>query len=186
VWIVAVGSTVLVSGAGPIGALTILAAKAAGASVLIVSQPNPNRRPIISQVAPYAVVVDPKSQNLLEVVRDLTEKGVDVAQECVGLEAPLNACVAAVRRAGKVVQIGQHIKRAAIDAMQSALKDITVKATWCYPVQVWPSIARLIASGRCPVEKVITARVDAAEVVTKGFEALLDPAGRHLKTLVRT
>jgi len=185
---VAAGSTVLVSGAGPIGALTVLAAKAAGASVIIVSEPNLNRRRIINEIAPYAVVVDPKTQNLLEVVRDLTEEGVgvDVALECVGKEASLNACVDAVRRAGKVVQVGLHIKRASIDAMQWALKDITVEATWCYPVQVWPRIARLIASGDFPVEKVITARIDAADVVSKGFEALLDPSGQHLKILVRT
>ena len=172
------GSTVLVSGAGPIGALTILAAKAAGAAVIIVSEPNPNRRRIVTEIAPYAVVVDPKTQNLAEVVRDLTEEGVgvDVALECVGMEASLNACVDAVRRQGKVVQVGLHIKRASIDAMQWALKDITVEATWCYPVQIWPRIARLIASGAFPVEKVITSRIDAADVVAKGFEALLDPA----------
>ncbi|KKC34229.1 2,3-butanediol dehydrogenase [Devosia psychrophila] len=185
---VTAGSTVLVSGAGPIGALTILGAKAAGASVIIVSEPNPNRRRIISEIAPFAVVIDPKTQNLLEVVRDLTEEGVgvDVALECVGLEASLNACVDAVRRQGKVVQVGLHIKRASIDAMQWALKDITLEATWCYPVQIWPRIARLIASGTFPVERVITARIDAADVVSKGFEALLDPAGNHLKIVVRT
>lgn len=121
-------------------------------------------------------------------MRDLTEEGVgvDVALECVGLEASLNACAEAVRRQGKMVQVGLHIKRASVDAMLWALKDITLEATWCYPVQVWPRIARLIASGAFPVEKVITARIDAADVVAKGFEALLDPAGNHLKIVVRT
>jgi (R,R)-butanediol dehydrogenase/meso-butanediol dehydrogenase/diacetyl reductase len=183
---VTAGSTVLVSGVGPIGALSVLAAKAAGAAVIIVSEPNPNRRRIIAEIAPYAVVVDPNSQNLQEVVRDLTEEGVgvDVALECVGLEASLNACADAVRRQGKVVQVGLHIKRASIDAMLWALKDITLEATWCYPVQIWPRIARLIASGAFPVEKVITARIPAEDVVAKGFEALLDPAGTQLKILV--
>jgi (R,R)-butanediol dehydrogenase / meso-butanediol dehydrogenase / diacetyl reductase len=153
-----------------------------------VSEPNPNRRRIVGEIAPYAVVVDPNSQNLGEVVRDLTEEGVgvDVALECVGLEASLNACADAVRRQGRVVQVGLHTRRASIDAMLWALKDITLEATWCYPVQVWPRIARLIASGAFPVEKVITARIDAADVVAKGFEALLDPAGHQLKIVVRT
>ncbi len=185
---VAAGSTVLVSGAGPIGALTVLAAKAAGAAVIIVSEPNPHRRRIIAEIAPYAVTVDPTRQDLMEVVRDLTEEGVgvDVALECVGLEASLNACAEAVRRQGRVVQTGLHIKRASVDAMLWALKDITIEATWCYPITVWPRIARLIASGAFPVEKVITARIDAADVVAKGFEALLDPSGQNLKIVVRT
>jgi len=37
-----------------------------------------------------------------------------------------------------------------------------------------------------PVEKVITARIDPKDVVEKGFEALLDPSGQHLKILVTT
>lgn len=185
---VTAGSTVLVSGAGPIGALTVLAARAAGAAVVIVSEPNANRRRIISEIAPYVVAVDPTNEDLIEVVRDLTEEGagVDVALECVGQEASLNACVDAVRRQGTVVQVGLHIRRASIDAMKWALKDITLEATWCYPVQVWPRIARLIASGNFPVEKVITARIDASDVVSLGFEALLDPAGNELKIVVRT
>lgn len=185
---VTAGSTVLVSGAGPIGALTVLGAKAAGAATIIVSEPNPNRRRIIAEIAPYATVVDPLSENLMEVVGNLTEEGVgvDVALECVGLEASLNACAQAVRRQGKVVQVGLHIKPANIDAMLWALKDITLEATWCYPVQIWPRMARLISSGAFPVEKVITSRIDAADVVAKGFEALLDPAGTQLKILVRS
>lgn len=185
---VTAGSTVLISGAGPIGALTVLCAKAAGASVIIVSEPNPNRRRILSEIAPYAVIVDPRADDLLSVVGDLTEEGVgaDVALECVGLEASLNTCVEAVRRGGKVVQVGLHIKPASIDAMLWALKDISVEATWCYPVQIWPRLARMIAAGSLPVEKVITARIDVADVIEKGFEALLNPSGEHLKIVVRT
>jgi len=182
------GSTVLVSGAGPIGALTVLSARAAGASTIIVSEPNPNRRRIISEIAPYAHVVDPRSGELPTVVGDLTEEGVgvDVALECVGLEASLNACAEAVRRQGKVVQVGLHMKPASIDAMLWALKDISVEATWCYPTQIWPRIGRMVASGNFPIEKVITSRIAAEDVVDKGFEALLDPAGEHLKILVTT
>jgi len=182
------GSTVLVSGAGPIGALTVLAAKAAGASTIIVSEPNPNRRQIISRIAPYAAVVDPGTGDLPGLVRDLTEEGVgvDVALECVGLEVSLDACVEAVRRQGRVVQVGLHMKPASVDAMLWALKDITVEATWCYPTQIWPRIARMISAGDFPVEKIITARIDAEDVVDQGFEALLNPSGEHLKILVTT
>lgn len=180
------GSTVLVSGAGPIGALSVLAARACGASTIIVSEPNPNRRRIMAEIAPYATIVDPRADDLQSAVRDLTEEGVgvDAALECVGLEMSLNACVEAVRRQGKVVQVGLHMKPANIDAMLWALKDISVEATWCYPVQIWPRIARMIASGSFPVEKIITARIDGENTVARGFEALLDPSGEHLKILV--
>jgi (R,R)-butanediol dehydrogenase/meso-butanediol dehydrogenase/diacetyl reductase len=120
------------------------------------------------------------------IIRDNTEEGigVDVALECVGLEASLNACAKAVRRQGKVVQTGLHMKPASIDAMLWALKDITIEATWCYPVQIWPRIIRMIEAGILPLEKVVTARIKAENVVRDGFEALLDKSGKHLKILV--
>ena len=110
--------------------------------------------------------------------RDHTEEGVgvDVALECVGLEASLNACAKAVRRQGKVVQTGLHMKPASIDAMLWALKDITVEATWCYPVQIWPRMHPHGGAGTLPVEKIVTAQIAPTMSSTKGFEALLDNA----------
>lgn len=180
------GSTVLVSGAGPIGALTLLAAKAAGAAVIFVSEPNPNRLKKAQELVPGIIAINPAKDDLETIIRDNTEEGVgvDVALECVGLEASLNACARAVRRQGKVVQTGLHMKPAAIDAMLWALKDITLEATWCYPVQIWPRIIRMVEAGILPLEKVVTANIAAEEVVEKGFEALLDKAGKHLKILV--
>lgn len=180
------GSTVLVSGAGPIGALTLLAAKAAGAARIFVSEPNPNRLAKAKELVPDCIAIDPTRDNLDEIIADHTEEGVgvDVALECVGLEASLNACARAVRRQGKVVQTGLHMKPASIDAMLWALKDITVEATWCYPVQIWPRVIRMVEAGILPLEKVVTANISAEDVVERGFEALLDKAGKHLKILV--
>ena len=181
------GSTVLVSGAGPIGALVILAARAAGAAKIFVSEPNAARRKLATRLLPGVVVVNPLEQDLLAVVAADTEEGVgvDVAIECVGLEGSLNACAKAVRRGGTLVQVGLHMKPAAIDAMLWAQKDTALEATWCFRVEMWPRIIAMIEAGMYPVEKVITAEIAAENVVRDGFEQLLDPAGRNLKILVR-
>jgi len=180
------GSTVLISGVGPIGALTLLAAKAAGAAVIFVSEPNAYRRDLAKKLVPSAICLDPAKDDVAKFIKENTEEGVgvDVAIECVGLEASLNSCAAAVRRQGKVVQTGLHMRPASIDAMQWALKDITVEATWCYPVQSWPRIIRMVEAGLLPVEKICTAQIDAQDVVAKGFDALLDKSVNHMKILV--
>ncbi len=180
------GSTILVSGIGPIGALTLLAAKAAGAAQIFVSEPNAFRRKMVSELAPDAIIIDPTKENVVEKIRDMTEEnvGVDVAIECVGLEASLNTCAAAVRRQGKVVQTGLHMKPASIDAMLWALKDITIEATWCFQTQSWPRIIRMVEAGIFPVEKVVTAKINADHVVKQGFDALLDSSVNHMKILV--
>src|SRR5579872_3286380 len=120
------GSSVLISGVGPIGALVLLAAKAAGASLIIVAEPNPNRRALAKSLVAEAHVLDPKTTDIAAYGREHTEDGVgvDVALECVGLEASLNTCANAVRRRGTVVQVGLHIRPAQIDAMLWAAKDI--------------------------------------------------------------
>jgi (R,R)-butanediol dehydrogenase/meso-butanediol dehydrogenase/diacetyl reductase len=183
---VASGSTVLVSGAGPIGALTLLATRAAGAARIFVSEPNPNRLKKARELVPDIIAINPRTDDIDAIIRDNTEEGigVDVAIECVGLEASLNACAKAVRSQGKVVQTGLHMKPASIDAMLWALKDISVEATWCYPVQMWPRIIRMVEAGLLPLEKVVTARISADDVVKEGFDALLDKEGKHLKILV--
>jgi (R,R)-butanediol dehydrogenase / meso-butanediol dehydrogenase / diacetyl reductase len=136
---------------------------------------------------PDAVVIDPREQDLQRVVEAETDEGVgvDVAIECVGLEASLNACARAVRRGGKIVQVGLHMKPAAIDAMLWAQKDITFEGFWCFRVQMWPRIISMIEIGVFPVDKVVTAEIAAEDVVAGGFERLLDPSGQDLKVLVR-
>ena len=181
------GSTVLVSGAGPIGALTILAARAAGAAKIFVAEPNAARRQLASSLLPGIIAINPVEQDLQAIVAAETDEGVgvDAAIECAGLEASLNACAKAVRRGGKIVQVGLHMKPAAIDAMLWAQKDITFEGTWCFRVQMWPRIIAMIEAGLFPVEKVVTSEIAAENVVRDGFEQLLDPAGTNLKILVR-
>ncbi|WP_430249860.1 2,3-butanediol dehydrogenase [Neorhizobium sp. DAR64860/K0K1] len=180
------GSTVLVSGVGPIGALVLLATRSAGATTIFVSELNPNRRALAQKLVPEAIVFDPRETDTESLFRQHTEDGVgvDVALECVGAEASLNLCVKAVKRRGTVVQVGLHVKPASIDAMLWALKDITVEATWCYPVTIWPRIAQMIGAGIFPVEQIVTAQISPEDVVEKGFEALLDPNASHMKILV--
>ncbi len=110
---------------------------------------------------------------------------MDVALECVGLEAALATCGTAVRRGGTVVQVGLHMKPPAIDAMLWTQKDITLELAWCFRVQMWPRIISMIEAGLYPVENVVTAEIAADYVVSQSFEQLLDPAGKNLKILVR-
>jgi (R,R)-butanediol dehydrogenase / meso-butanediol dehydrogenase / diacetyl reductase len=180
------GSTVLIAGAGPIGALTILCAHAAGAAKIFVSEPNATRRQTIESWGICAGVYDPKSANIVALVKEQTEEnvGVDVAIECVGNEGALNTCVEAVRRRGTVVQAGLHVGKASTDPMLWALKDITIEATWCYPITIWPRIIDLVASGKLPISKIINGRVRAEDVVAKGFDVLTSRDNNKLKILV--
>jgi (R,R)-butanediol dehydrogenase/meso-butanediol dehydrogenase/diacetyl reductase len=181
---VVAGDRVLVTGAGPIGALSVLAAQAAGAGEVYLSEPNP-RRAARAEGLGAAAILDPKEVDVAVEVRELTQgAGVDVALECAGNEPALRTCMAATRSGGTVAQVGLHVKDAAIDAMELAERDLSLVGVWCYSVHEWPRITGQVASGAFPVERVVSDRIPLADTVERGFEALIDPEGDQIKILV--
>ena len=177
------GDRVLVTGAGPIGALAAMYAAALGARVFV-SEPNPARQALVRALG-VAEVLDPGATDVAAQLKDLLHGvGVDAAVECSGNERALQTALASVRAAGRVAQTGLHTRPAAIDAMLLAQRDLTLVGTWCYPVTDFPRIARLIASGRLPVEKIVTAQIAMADIVERGFVPLLSPTGDQVKVLV--
>ncbi|WP_308492723.1 2,3-butanediol dehydrogenase [Microbacterium terrisoli] len=177
------GDTVLITGAGPIGALAALYASSLGAQVFV-SEVNPNRQRLVRSFG-VAEVLDPTEIDVAAFLKDLHGGiGVDAAIECSGNERALQTALASVRSAGRVVQTGLHTKPAAIDPMVLSEHDITLAGTWCYPVTDFPRIVNLIAAGRYPAEKVVSAQIPIEDIVTQGFDSLLDPAGAQTKVLV--
>lgn len=178
------GNSILVTGAGPIGALAALCAHAAGAATIIVSEPNPLRRTLAASIG-IATVLDPTSDDVTAAVRDLTAGiGVDVAAECSGSEAGLTATLQAVRSSGTITQVGLHVKPSSIDPMNLSNRDLSLIGTWCYPVTDWPRIIALVSSGRFPVEMALSDVVPVDDIVSRGFDRLLDPRGDAQKILV--
>lgn len=182
---VAPGDRVLVLGAGPIGALTVLAAWAAGAGEVYLSEPNAKRAAWAADALDTSGVFDPSSTDVVEELRERSGGlGVDVAIECAGSEPGLQTAIGAVRTRGTVAQVGLHVKDAAIDPMRLSEREITLVGTWAYDVHEWPRYMAQVASGAFPVEKVVTDKIGLDDVVTKGFDVLTDPSGDQIKILV--
>jgi L-idonate 5-dehydrogenase len=97
---VLVGKSVLITGAGTIGCLTVIAARLAGARQITVSD-------VIDR--PLATATEVGADRTIRADRDagaLAAPQFDVAYEVSGSFAALKACVAAVKRGGTVVQVG--------------------------------------------------------------------------------
>jgi (R,R)-butanediol dehydrogenase/meso-butanediol dehydrogenase/diacetyl reductase len=182
------GQTVLVTGAGPIGSLATMYALAGGARRVIVSEPDPVRRARAAELGKdlgEVLAVDPLTDPVAELVADATRGiGADLAIECAGLEAALTLCVDAVRPAGTVVQTALHLRPAALRADTLAIKDLTLIGTWCYPVNDFARVVGLVASGRLPVERVISSVVPLDAAVTGGFDQLITRGSGEVKVLI--
>jgi (R,R)-butanediol dehydrogenase / meso-butanediol dehydrogenase / diacetyl reductase len=174
------GDVVFVTGGGPIGQLVALAALAAGAGAVLLSEPNPVRRQRAERLGVAAI--DPTTEDAVEAVRAYVSDGVDVAIEASGVGPALEACIGAVRNGGTVIQTGVHT-RAMQFSPRTLMKDISLRGVVCFSVDSWPRVIRLMASGRLPSERVITGQVPIDQGV-EAFDRLLDPAGDGVKVLL--
>ncbi len=178
------GDVVLVTGAGPIGVLSAMYADALGASNVIIAEPNPNRA-ALARAMDIGPVADPTADGFADLIADLTGgRGVDVVAECSGSTPGLTTAMNSVRSRGSIVQTGLHTKPATLDAMRLSEKDISYVGSWCYLITDWPRIIRLIAAGKYPVSKAVTAQIALENVVPQGFDILVNPTGDQLKVLV--
>jgi threonine dehydrogenase-like Zn-dependent dehydrogenase len=109
------GGTVLLTGAGPMGLLTLQLARRGGASWAVVSEPDPARRALAARLGADAVL-DPTQTDVRGAVYDLTAgRGVDAAFECAGRPEPLADCLRSVVREGAVVMVGVNARTAGLD-----------------------------------------------------------------------
>ncbi|MCL2471369.1 MAG: 2,3-butanediol dehydrogenase [Propionibacteriaceae bacterium] len=179
------GDTVLITGTGPIGALTALYCYASGAGQIIMSEPNPARRTLVEALG-VATILDPTSVDVPEAVRGMTGgRGADVAVECSGSAPGLVSAMSGVRPGGTVSQVGLHTGPATIDPIGLCVREINLIGSFCYPVYSFPRTISLVATGRYPLEKILTGIIDVSEVVDRGFNRLVDPKGDALKILVK-
>src|SRR4029079_5052399 len=94
---VAPGDRVLVTGAGPIGALSARCERSGGASSVYGSEPNPARR-ARAEALGVATVLDPAAVDVPEFLREQSDGlGIDVAIECSGHPRGFDTGIRSVR-----------------------------------------------------------------------------------------
>jgi (R,R)-butanediol dehydrogenase/meso-butanediol dehydrogenase/diacetyl reductase len=177
------GDRVLVTGAGPIGALAALCARAAGASTVCVSEPNPARR-ARAEALGVDIVLDPTSIDVPAFLQEHSDGlGVDVAIECSGHSSGFDAAIRSLRRRGTLAQTGLFVGEASVEPMIWALNDLTIVGTWCYWVYDFDRIAAQISAGDLPVERVVTSTV-TLDGAPDAFARLASGAADEMKVLV--
>lgn len=182
---VTAGSTVLITGAGPIGALTALAARAAGAARIFVYEPNAGRRARLARFDGLTLFGGSQDE-VLQAIGDATESGVgvDASIECAGHQGALDLCIKATKRTGVIAQVGLFVEPPQIDMFKVCEKGLRLVGCWGNEITLGPRLVALIASGKFPVEDIITGRVSLDRAIGEGFDALTARGNDHLKILI--
>ncbi|MDT5026105.1 MAG: L-iditol 2-dehydrogenase [Micromonosporaceae bacterium] len=170
-----VGSRVLVTGAGPIGVVVALVARASGAAHVTVVDVNPHR---LRQAERLGVdeALDGRDQP------DLAAREPDVLLECTGVAAVVRSGIAALRPAGRAVLVGMSAEAnlpLPVAAIQA--RELTVTGTFRY-ANTYPEAIALAASGRVPLDRLVGARVPLQDTEKALRMGRTDPA--VLKTIV--
>ncbi len=167
-----IGSTVAVTGAGPIGMLAAATAKAAGASRVFIADKLAYRLKLAQAMGADAII-DTSSSALVESVLEATRsRGVDLVLECAGSAETVNAAIRMARQGGTVVLIGilseLYPKIDIHTAMMKELKLQTLKRSNHRAQEA----LNLMATGKVPMS-LITHTLPLAET-PKAFQMLTD------------
>jgi L-iditol 2-dehydrogenase len=156
------GETVLVIGAGMIGLLTLQAARAAGASRVLVADIDQSRLKRAEGVGAHETLLLSGAELVKEILRRTGGKGVDLVLEAVGREETISASIASVRKGGTVTLIGNISPEVKIPLQVVVSRQIRLQGS-CASSGEYPQAMELLANGQIQVKQLITAVAPLSE-----------------------
>lgn len=195
------GDAVVIAGAGPIGLVTLLCARAAGASPILITDISQSRldfaRSLVPDVRTYLVRGGSTTaeQNAEGIVRALNDVSPDstttsltsllrpsLAIECTGVESSVAAAIWSVKFGGKVFVIGVGGDTQTVPFMRLSTFEIDLQYQYRYS-NTWPRAIRLVRNGVIDLRKLVTHRF-ALEDAKKAFETAADPRTGAIKVQI--
>jgi 2-desacetyl-2-hydroxyethyl bacteriochlorophyllide A dehydrogenase len=176
------GESVFIAGGGPIGLLTLLAARHKGAGTVLVSEADASRRELAGRLGADAVI-DPAA-GAPDRVRELTDGlGSHLSVDCAGVAAAMDDCVAATRRGGRIVVAGTFERPYEVDLLRLLVQELSIIGTVGYPDE-FPEAVELIVSGAIDVSPLVSEIVSLDDLPSV-FERLSAGRDGRQKVLVR-
>jgi threonine 3-dehydrogenase len=166
-----VGKSFLITGGGPIGIAAIPVCKAAGASLVLVSEVMPFRQELAHKMGADRVI-DPARENVEELVRSLTGgQGVDVVLEMSGHPAAIAQGFRSIRKNGRYSLLGLPAQPLSIDLAKDIIfPGITVQGiNGRRMFETWFQMDALLISGKVDLKPLITHHFKMEEF-QKAFE----------------
>ncbi|MBA0657395.1 hypothetical protein Goklo_009680, partial [Gossypium klotzschianum] len=154
-------TNVLVMGAGPIGLVTLLAARAFGAPRIVTVDLDGNRLSVAKELGADGVVeVSTNMQDIpkeVETICNVMGAKVDVSFDCAGLSKTMSTALSVTRAGGKVCLVGLGHNEMTVPLTTAATREVDVIGVFRYK-NTWPLCIELLRSGKIDVKPLITHR----------------------------
>ena len=165
-----VGKSVLVTGCGPIGILSILCARRAGADHIVATDLSDFTLAMAKKVGADEVINTATTPDGLD--KFMPEKGTfDVLYECSGAAPALTAGIHAMRPGGTIMQLGLGGDMS-LPMMAITAKELSLKGSFRFHDEFHTGVS-LMQKGLIDVKPLITHTVGIDEAV-QGFEIASD------------
>jgi L-iditol 2-dehydrogenase len=171
---VGTGDTVLVTGAGPIGLMVLEAARAAGATDVVLTD-------VVDEKLTFArergadLTVNVADEDLDAAVDEYTDgAGVDVVVEASGAASSIESTLDVVRRGGTVVLVGLASEATVpFDVLEMIDNELDVLGSFRYK-NTYPTAIDLLADDVVDVEGIVEFEASLEEV-DDAFQRAMDP-----------
>lgn len=165
------GDTVAVFGAGPIGLLTVIAAKAAGASKIIVLDLSANRlEKALELGATHAI--NSGEVDGIQAIRDIVPGGVDVTFEVAGVAPTFKAAIDATRARGTMVIVSIFARPIEWNPLHLTNTGVKITSSIAYTPTTFQQTVDLMGTGQLKPQGIVTSQIVLDDIVSNGFEAL--------------
>ncbi|MEU1273244.1 zinc-binding dehydrogenase [Streptomyces sp. NPDC005799] len=170
-------AAVAVVGLGPVGLFTARLAAQRNVRRITAVAVSAARLELAAALGTTGLVDADRQEDTGARIRELTGgEGVDATFEAVGSEATLRSCLTATRRGGRVVLVGLA-REVSLDAFALVNDEQSILAGVGYR-DTYPELIRLVSEQGLDLTQVVTSTIALDELVSHGFEALLDGLGR--------
>jgi len=176
------GKNIAILGAGPIGLSVLLAARAAGAENIYVTEIRDCRGELAKKVgADY--FGNPEKTDIVAEILAALPNGVDYAFECAGQQQTLDQCIDITTPGGKLMMIGiPTTDRVSFVIAQTRRKEITIQPVRRQNHCVQPAID-LVASGKVDLNPMVTHNYDL-DHAKEAFDLVAEYSDGVIKAMI--
>ncbi len=147
------GERVLITGGGPIGALSAAALIHRGVTDVVVSEPSRVRRALCQRLG--ATVVEPDRLTTPPMPDQIVAEPFHAALECSGHAVAMEQCLGQLARTGRLVLVGAGIKPPRFDPNRIILNELVITGSFCYDADGFQAALALLGSPGFPTDLLI-------------------------------
>lgn len=148
------GQTVLVTGCGPIGLMSIAVAKACGSSTVFATETNEQRRAMAKKMGADVVLNPAKEDAVGKILAETNGTGVDALLEMSGNPTAIQQGFKALRAGGRASLLGIPTETVPLDLVNDVIfKGATVQGIYGRRMyETWVQMTSLLKAGRLNLE----------------------------------